>query len=200
MIRSFNTVPAFQGFGLTDTNAPLAFTLLTPTNGQNVAGAIPTFTWQPSSDPDTGIARYELYVDNTLVASNHNSTSYSLTGTILGNGAHTWYVDAYNWAGGVTTSPTFTFTINDVVPPAAFLTLLPTGGATVNTLNAVVFYWEQTTDSGTGVADYILQIDGTNVVTVTPSAYVSPTKNLALGQTAYASSTSFGTARCRSGW
>src|ERR1019366_4980380 len=102
-------------------------------------------------------------------------------------------VKAYNWANGVTTSPTFTFTINDVVPPAPFLTLLPMDGTTVNAPNAVVFYWEQTTDSGTGVAQYTLQIDGTNVATVTPSAYVPPTRNLALGRTAYASSTSFGT-------
>ncbi len=182
-----------QGFGLTDTNPPVAFTLLTPTNGQNVAGAIPPFTWQASSDPQTGIARYELYVDGILVATNRKATSYSLTGTALSNGSHTWYVRAYNWANGVTASPTFTFTINDVIPPAPFLTLLPTDGTTVNTLNAVVFYWEQTTDSGTGVAQYILQIDGTNVATVTPSAYVPPTQNLAIVQTAYASSTSFGT-------
>jgi beta-glucosidase-like glycosyl hydrolase len=182
-----------QGFGLTDTNPPLAFTLLTPTDGQNVAGAIPAFTWQSSSDPETGIARYELYVDDTHVATSRKATTYSLNGTILGNGAHSWYVKAYNWANGVTISPTFTFTINDVVPPAPFRTLLPTDGATVNTLNAVVFYWEQTTDTGTGVAEYILEIDGTDVATVAPSAYVSPTQNLAIGRAAYASSTSFGT-------
>ena len=181
-----------QGFGLTDATPPLAFSLLTPANAQNITGAFPTFTWQASSDPETGIARYELYIDNALVATTAKVTSYNLSGTTMGNGAHFWYVLAYNWAGGVTASPTNSFTISDTTPPAAFLAWLPADGTTVSTSTNVTFYWEQTTDSGTGLANYTLLLDGTNYATISPSAYVSPTNNLALNQMAYASSTEAG--------
>ena len=181
-----------QGFGLTDATPPLAFSLLTPANAQNITGAFPILTWQATSDAETGIARYELYMDNVLVATTTKATSYTLTGT-MGNGSHSWYVKAYNWAGGSTVSPTFTYTISDTAPPAAFRAWLPVDGTTVNAPANITFYWEQTTDSGTGVANYSLLLDGTNIATVSPSAYVSATNNLALNQAAYASSTSTGT-------
>jgi len=182
-----------QGFGLVDATPPQAFTLLSPTNAQNITGALPVFTWQPAIDPETGIQRYEVYIDNALTATTTKATSYTLTGAIVGNGLHSWYVKAYNWAGGVTASPTFTFAISDTIPPATFLAWLPTNGAAVTSSGAVTFCWEQTTDAGTGVASYSLLLDGANIATAYPSPYVPPTNNLALNQTAYASSTSFGT-------
>jgi hypothetical protein len=182
-----------QGFGLVDATPPQAFSPLTPANAQNITGALPAFTWQPSSDPETGIARYELYLDNALVTTTTKATTFTLTGTAIGNGVHSWYVKAYNWAGGSTASPTFSFTINDTIPPAAFGAWLPTDGTVVNAPAAVTFCWEQTTDSGTGIANYTLLLDGTNLATINPSTYVSPTNNLAFNHAAYASSTSTGT-------
>jgi beta-glucosidase len=182
-----------QGFGLVDATPPQAFALLTPANGQNITGALPAFSWQAATDPETGIARYELYIDNALVTTTTKATWFALTGTTMGNGAHSYYVKAYNWADGSTVSPTFTFTISDTVPPAPFHAWLPADGTTVNSPANVTFYWEQTTDTGTGIANYTLLLDGTNFATVLPSAYVSPTNDLALNQAVYASSTHDGT-------
>jgi beta-glucosidase-like glycosyl hydrolase len=182
-----------QGFGLVDATPPQAFNLLTPANAQNITGAFPAFTWQAATDPETGIARFELYIDDALVATTTKATSYNLSGATMDNGAHSWYVKACNWAGGSTASPTFTFTINDTVPPATFLAWLPADNTTVNSPTNVTFLWEQTTDSGTGIANYALLLDGTNFASISPGACVSPTNNLAFNQAAYASSTNFGT-------
>ena len=181
-----------QGFGLVDATPPTAFSLLTPANGQNITGPFPAFAWQAASDPETGIRQYELYVDNVLVTTT-KAMAYSLSGITLGNGSHSWLVKAYNWAGGSTVTPAFAFMVNDTTPPAPFVAWLPADGSTVNLPGSTTFVWEQSTDSGTGIAGYALLLDGTNFATVPPSAPVSPANNLALNQMAYASSTSFGT-------
>ena len=182
-----------QGFGLSDATPPAAFNLLTPTNGQLITGPLPAFTWQASSDAETGIQRYDLYLDDVLVNSSRKDTSYTLGGTTLGNGTHNWRVVAVNWANGTTTTTTSTFTVNDTVPPLAFLACLPANGTTVSGVDPVTFQWEQSTDTGTGIARYILQFDGADAATVAPTTYIAPTVDLAFQQPASASSTSFGT-------
>ncbi|XHR27295.1 MAG: discoidin domain-containing protein [Chthoniobacteraceae bacterium] len=184
-----------QGFGLSDATPPLAFNLVTPSNGNQVTGALPTFTWGSSSDPETGIQRYELYLDSALLTTTSSKvTSYTLSGTSIGNGTYSWYVKAYNWAGGSTSSATYTFSISDTTAPNAFKAMLPVNGATVSGTDTIDFYWEQSSDAGTGLANYQLLLDGTVAATVTPSTYVSSTTNLALGKVVYPSSTGYGEA------
>lgn len=181
-----------QGFGLVDSTPPTAFTLQTPTPGSTITTK-PAFTWTASSDPQTGIHRYEVFLDgNPFPVATTRTPSASLTNTAIGNGAHTWFVKAYNWAGGVTTSATATFTMNDTTPPAAFAALVPAAGSTVPGA-VTTFIWEQTTDVGAGVSQYVLNVDGTDrTPTATPRAYVGTTTNLALGKNVAATSNEFG--------
>ncbi|WP_241759647.1 galactose-binding domain-containing protein [Pyxidicoccus parkwayensis] len=181
-----------QGFGLVDATPPTAFTLTTPAPGSTITTK-PTFTWTASSDPQTGIHRYEVYLDGSpFPVATVRTPSASLTSTAIGNGAHTWFVKAYNWAGGVTTSATATFTMNDTAPPAAFTALVPAAGSTVSGATTT-FIWEQTTDVGAGVSQYVLNVDGTDrSPTATPHAYVGTTTNLALGKNVAATSNEFG--------
>ncbi|MCP3140043.1 galactose-binding domain-containing protein [Pyxidicoccus xibeiensis] len=182
-----------QGFGLVDATPPTAFTLLTPAPGSTITTK-PSFTWSASSDPQTGIHRYEVFVDGSPFPVATTRTTSATLNTAIGNGAHTWFVRAYNWAGGVTTSATATFTLNDTTPPATFAALLPAAGTTVPGATTT-FTWEQTTDVGAGVSRYILVLDGTErSPTVTPRAYVGLTTNLSLGRNAVATSNEFGTA------
>lgn len=181
-----------QGFGLTDATPPQAFSLLTPADGLVITGALPAFTWQAATDPETGIARYELFIDDALATTTTKATTFTLAGATLGNGVHSWYVKAINWADGVTTSLTAIFTIDDHDAPSAFRTLLPADTSTVSATANTIFCWEQAFDSGTGVAGYSLLLDGAPFAAAGPTAYVSPTSNLALGRTAFASSTSAG--------
>jgi len=181
-----------QGFGLVDSTPPQAFNLLTPADGQNITGALPAFTWEASADAETGIQKYEVFIDGNLATTLKKGTSYTLSGVTLGNGTHTWQVRATNWAGGTTTTGLAGFTINDTTPPAAFLSLLPANNATVNDPSNLTFHWEQSADGGTGIASYQLLIDGNVAATVVPTDTVPVSTNLAQGKTAYGSSTEQG--------
>ena len=191
--------PLFQygagidGFGLVDASAPEPAVLTTPADQSVIAGPLPAFAWQPATDPETGIQRYQVFVDGQPVASQRKPTSFALTGVALGNGAHTWQVRAYNWAGGSSDSAVSTFTINDYAPPSTFRAWRPAEGTTVAEGADATFVWEQSFDDGTGVAGYSLLIDGADVASATPSPYVPPTTNIALGKTAEGSSTSYAT-------
>jgi beta-glucosidase-like glycosyl hydrolase len=183
-----------QGFGLTDSTPPTAFTLQTPANGTTLTMR-PTFSWTASTDPQTGIQRYEVFLDgNPFPVATTRSTSSALEGVRLTNGTHSWYVKAFNWANGVTTSATSTFTLNDTTPPAAFSALIPAAGSTASA-NPTQFIWEQTSDVGAGVSEYVLIVDGTDrAPTFSHSGYVGPATNLALGRNATATSSEFGSA------
>ncbi len=182
-----------QGYGLTDGTPPAAFGLLTPMQGQAIADTMPAFSWQASSDPDTGIQRYEVYLDGVKIGATRSATSYKMMAGSFPPGMHSWYVVAYNWAGGSTASPTFSFSLTDSQPPGAFEALAPAGNATAAGTDPVTFYWSQAVDGGTGVASYQLRVDGATVATVPPSSYLPPTLNLAFGATATATSTASGT-------
>ena len=181
-----------QGFGLTDATPPTTFSLLTPTPGSTITTK-PTFSWTASSDPQTGIHRYEVFLDGSpFPVATTRSTSASLTNATIGNGPHTWFVKAYNWAGGVTTSATATFTLNDTTPPGAFAALVPAAGSAVPGASTT-FIWEQSSDVGAGVSQYVLTVDGVDrAPAVTPRAYVGTTTNLALGRNVAATSNEFG--------
>ena len=179
-----------QGFGLVDATPPEAFSLLTPSASAHITGPLPSFAWQAALDPETGIERYELYIDSALVTTTR-LTSFTLGGASLGNGAHTWQVKAFNWAGGVTESAPAGFTIDDSVPPSDFRARWPEDSTTLASPANVTFYWEQSDDQGTGLAGYTLLLNGTNLAQTAPGLHVEPTENLALNRAAYGSSTSF---------
>ncbi|WP_369946238.1 discoidin domain-containing protein [Vitiosangium sp. GDMCC 1.1324] len=183
-----------QGFGLSDSTPPTAFTLQTPANGATLTGTRPPFAWTASSDPQTGIQRYELYIDGILIPSaTGKNTSAAVEGLSLANGTHSWFVKAYNWANGVTTSATFSFTLNDTTPPAAFSALIPAAGAT-GVGDPTWFYWEQTTDVGAGVSKYVLIVDNADrTPAITSTTYKGSNTNLSLGRNATATSVEFGT-------
>ncbi|HWB60103.1 MAG TPA: discoidin domain-containing protein, partial [Chthoniobacteraceae bacterium] len=185
-----------QGFGLTDSTPPAPFKTIAPADGANITGALGDFKWEQSSDPETGIQRYELYIDDKL-ADTERVTGEQLAAKELtvkrpaiafANGKHTWYVKAYNWAGGTTASSASSFTMNDTTPPAAFQALLPANNATVAGDNPVTFQWEQSSDEGSGLAGYEVLLDGKTAVTVKPSQPIDADTNLALGKIATASS------------
>ncbi|NNC16914.1 glycoside hydrolase [Corallococcus exiguus] len=184
-----------QGFGLTDATPPVAFNLLTPSNNLVITGTRPAFTWAASSDPQTGIQRYEVYLDGgAMPVAITKTPSAALDGLKLANGVHTWFVKAFNWANGVTQSATFTFTLNDTTPPAAFAALSPSAGQSVPG-TSTRFIWEQTTDVGAGVAEYVLIVDGTDrTPSILRSTPVPAGTNLARGKNAYATSVEFGSA------
>ena len=105
-----------------DTTPPTTFTLSSPANNDSTSNNAPTLSWNASSDSGSGLAKYQLYIDNALDTDNISSSATSTTPTNgLSCGAHSWYVKAIDNAGNSTSSSTFNLTMNcgSGLPPSA---------------------------------------------------------------------------------
>jgi hypothetical protein len=170
-----------QGFN--DSTPPLAFSLVTPANGQTVPCAAPVLVWRKSSDPESGIQWYDVFINNSKVAST-TDTFYAFTAVTPGS--FQWYISAVNWVNLSTLSATQTFVYSDTTPPSAFSLITPANNAAV-TGPAVMFCWQNATDNCIGMDHYEFSLDGTKLATVAYTATMSY-GNIALGKTASASS------------
>ncbi len=94
-----------------DTTSPSSFALSTPVNNANVSNPL-TLVWNASTDTESGISKYQLYIDNTLNTDSISSTTNSITlSNHLSCGTHTWYVIATDNNSNTTNSDTLTFRI-----------------------------------------------------------------------------------------
>ncbi|HUI93007.1 MAG TPA: discoidin domain-containing protein [Chitinivibrionales bacterium] len=175
-----------QGFN--DSTPPLAFGLVMPANGQTVQSTKPVLVWNKSSDPQSGIQRYDVYVNNSKIAST-TDTAYAFTA--ISPGSYQWYITAVNWVNLTTSSAKWTFTYSDTIPPSPFSLVSPSDNSAVAG-PAVNFYWQTASDNGTGMDHYELALDGNVVADVNADSGTASYGNLALGKTAFASSTNQG--------
>ncbi len=171
-----------QGFN--DATPPLAFGLVSPANGSTVQSTMPVLVWNQSSDPESGIQRYDVFVNGNKVAST-TDTSYAFTAIVPGS--FQWYISAVNWVNLSTSSAKQTFVYSDTVPPSPFSLVAPADNATVSG-PAVSFFWQTATDNGTGMDHYEFSLDGVKAADVACDTGNTSYGNLALGKTANASS------------
>ncbi len=94
----------------TDTTSPTAFTLSSPSNNSSISNIKPTLSWNASSDSESGLSHYQLYIDGSLDTNNISGTSATVANA-LSCGSHTWYIKAVDNAGNITNSNTFNLTI-----------------------------------------------------------------------------------------
>lgn len=96
-----------------DTANPAAFTLSFPIDNSLTSGNNPTLSWTASSDPVSGLAKYQLYIDNVLDIDNISSGNISvISANPLPCGTHSWYIKAIDNAGNSTNSNIFNLTFN----------------------------------------------------------------------------------------
>lgn len=96
-----------QDFGTADTTPSSNFDLKSPANNSNFNIGNIVFTWQASTDVESNIKFYELYIDNVKKVE-VNGTTY--TYPLFDSGFHTWSVKAINGAGmAMASSSTFNF-------------------------------------------------------------------------------------------
>jgi len=95
-----------------DAVAPTAFTIAGPT----YVDALPlTLTWDKSSDTDSGLAGYKIYMGGQLKAeAGSDAVSAQVTG--IEDGTYDIYGEAYDVAGNVTRSNTLNTVINTKAP------------------------------------------------------------------------------------
>ncbi len=95
-----------------DVTGPSAFTLSSPSNNNTTSNTKPLLTWNASSDTESGLAKYQLYLDNTLDTDNLSNITTSVIPTnALSCGSHTWHIRAYDNNGNYTNSDTFNLTM-----------------------------------------------------------------------------------------
>ncbi|MDI6794105.1 MAG: DPP IV N-terminal domain-containing protein, partial [bacterium] len=106
------TILRFVGDQQADTTPPTAFDLLSPADNSRTDNPRPTFTWQASSDLESGITWYELWIDGAKAK--EVAGTLAIPEQALSVGEHTWYVVARNDAGLTTQSNSFTLTVDQI--------------------------------------------------------------------------------------
>ena len=95
-----------------DTTPPVAFDLLLPSDNSCTNDNTPTLSWNASSDSESGLAKYQLYIDSSLDTDNISSSATSVApANNLTCGSHSWFVKAIDNAGNSTSSSTFNLTM-----------------------------------------------------------------------------------------
>ena len=104
---------------LVDIVSPSPFNLISPIDNSWTTSTQPTLTWNASIDAQSGIAKYQLWIDGVLNRDSISSISTSTTPiNILSNGSHTWEVRAVDNSGNIRISSQI-WTINiDNLPPS----------------------------------------------------------------------------------
>lgn len=90
-----------------DVTGPHSFTLSSPAN--NSSGSTrPTLSWNATSDSESGLAKYQLYIDGAINRDNISSSANSSDpANDLSCGSHTWYIRAIDKAENTTDSNIF---------------------------------------------------------------------------------------------
>jgi DNA-binding beta-propeller fold protein YncE len=133
------------------------FELSSPAN-QGLCRGTCAFDWQTASGD---AQKYILYVDGEIRKNNLTNSKYTLTTEeSLTDGTHFWQVAACNSTGDCSRkTSTWSFT-SDGAPPEPFELLAPADNAWVSLIDGVVFQWVPTSDTGSGLDSYKLEIDG----------------------------------------
>jgi hypothetical protein len=151
---------------------PRRFNLLSPADSA-WSSEQPLLDWQPSSDGESGLKGYRIYIDDMLFQDNilANANSYQVTEGLAGisDGDHTWYVVALDSILNVTRSNQAWLLRIDSNPPDIFNLTSPLDDIWIND-ETPIFQWEATEDSGSGLNKYELYVDNERIIdTIGPS-------------------------------
>ena len=120
-LKTYRASTSYDNVSVTDLASPTAFDISTPSNNSWSTTKTPTLSWSASSDPESGISKYQLYTDGTLNRDNISSSATSTTpATGLSDGDHTWYIVAVDISGNTTQSTSIqTIRIDSITKPGA---------------------------------------------------------------------------------
>jgi chitodextrinase len=124
-------------------------------------------SWTASTDPDSSVAGYRIYRNNTQVGT-ATGTTYSDTG-LAANTSYSYTVSAYDPAGNISaqSAAVSAATLADTTPPS-----VPTGlTATPASTSQINLSWTASTDPDSPVAGYNIYRNGTQVGTATGTTY-----------------------------
>ena len=166
-----NNQPSYSRTFYVDNASPNVFNLTSPANNQIVNLPTPNLTWQATVDSigGSGLRKYQLYINGVV-----NRDSIPITQTTvapknaLSQGIYTWYINAFDNVDNVRKSTqTNTFYV-DWEEPTAFTLISPLDNSTL-TVAKPEFKWHKSTDVGSGISKYELNITGQTAINVTPT-------------------------------
>jgi len=100
--------------------------LIAPVDGSYIATNKPHFIFFASTDDNSGIAYYQLFLDGKLYIDNITGTTPVIVVPAiseLAEGTHTWFVKVFDKAGNFAFSSTWHFTV-DTIPPFIIITAI----------------------------------------------------------------------------
>lgn len=161
---SSSTVTAYTPV-VADTTPPAAFSLSSPTSNAELASNSVTLTWAASSDSGTGLAGYQVWVDDTKVATvSAGTTSHNVS---LSDGLHRWTVVAFDNSENTTSTGESSFR-TDTTGPGDVGQAWPVNNQYVRT-STPLLEWDPAIDTGVGLASYEVFVDGTKRFTLDAS-------------------------------
>ncbi|MEV6303421.1 hypothetical protein AB0M02_28690 [Actinoplanes sp. NPDC051861] len=171
-----NVGPAVEYTALVDKTAPSQPVILTPLADSTSRSGPVTVTWDAAEDAETGVSSYVVAVGSQKTTVPAATTSFSYRPS---DGRQTVTVTAVNGAGLSSTPAAVAYTFDQTAPAAASLVKVTGGGS------QTVLTWKAATDRTTGVAEYVLSLDGTPVTTV-PSTATTATVSTPAGKHTWA--------------
>lgn len=166
-----------------DSVTPSLPILQSPTTGIYINTRTPTLTWAASTDATSGVNHYDIQISTTsnftgptTTSYTSTTTSYTLTTALTADGLFYWHVMATDNAGNASAwSTNSNFNVDSVAPGTPGLSS-PLNGANLTSLT-VNFSWTAVTDSGSGLANYEIQVGTANPPTAPYSFSNAPTTN-----------------------
>ena len=138
-------------------------------SAQAVAHDQVDLSWTAASDPESGVASYNIYRDGAIVGSS-TTTAFSDTG-LTGATQYSYQVTAVN-GDGLEGPPTATAVVTTPPPPDTTPPTVPTGlGATASSPTSVDLTWSASSDPESGVAGYNIYRDGAIVGSSTATSF-----------------------------
>ena len=156
-----------------DLTPPESFQLFSPSDSTFSALPTPNFIWNKSSDKQSDLSHYSLWIDDILSVDNISDT-ISTPSLALTEGMHTWYVNAVDNVGNMRESSQRWHILTEWTAPNPFDLSFPENGSKSHS-SLPAFGYQRTTDSGSGILGYQLWIDG-----VLNSNLVSPMDSLVI--------------------
>jgi hypothetical protein len=126
-------------YEVVDSRDPEPFDLVSPPNNTTTNELRPKLNWSGSTDPGpggapgSGIAGYEITLDNDVVATVGADVTSWTPGADLKMGPHTWRVRAIDGAGNDRSSGVFSFKVDPNATPAPVITVGPPAATNDNT-------------------------------------------------------------------
>jgi len=165
----------------TDTTAPTApLNLSYTTSVLTATSSSITLSWSPSTD-DTAVTGYDIYRDNTKIATVTTTTHYT-DPALAHNATYNYYVVAFDRAGNRSVasnqvSVPLALSVSDTTPPTQPSNLSASTFLT-STTASVVLLWSPSSDNK-AVTGYDVYRDGSKVATVDTPGFTDPLVALA---------------------